>query len=150
MIPYWNLPESAYRDVRESDQMRVVAEDENVRIVRSRRGSAWMLVARCSHNEGYIIPDGTYQIPGWRTIGWFPGDQYSIERMVEHMKAVDAAARRDRERRSTREDAASLASEGDKQLKKESRDALDEAAGAATERFAKIGSYHGPREAYIR
>lgn len=149
MIAYWNLPESAYRDVRERDQLRVMSEDENVRIVRSRRGSAWMLVARCSHNEGFIIPDGTYRVPGWRTIGWFPGDQYSIERLVSHLRAVDSADRRDRERRTTRQDAMALAAEGEKQLQKQSREALDEASGAATERFYQVGRYFGPREATV-
>ena len=149
MIAYWNLPESAYRDVRESDQLRVMAEDENVRIVRNRRWDTWQLVRRCAPNDSFVCLDGAYRIPGWWPFGTFRGDNYNIGAMIRHMKATDNWSRANDRRESVRKFVDKAAHAADEQLAEQRRDALDEAAGAATERFYQEGRYFGPREAPV-
>lgn len=149
MIAYWNLPESAYRDVRERDQLRVMSEDENVRIVRNRRWDTWQLVRRCAPNDSYICLDGAYRIPGWWPFGTFRGDRYDVETMLRHMRQSDNWSRARQREESVRQFVEDGVTAADRQLEKQSREALDEASGAATERFYQVGRYFGPREATV-
>lgn len=149
MIRFWNLPESAYRDVNEQDQLRVMSEDEDVRIVHNRRWGQWQLVRRCAPDHSFVCLDGSYRIPGWWTFGSFPGDRYNIGQMLRHMRQTDNWSRHEDRKESIRRFVEDAATAGDRQLEKQSADALEEANGAATERMMQIGKYYGPREARV-
>lgn len=149
MISFYNLPETATRDVAEADQRRIMAEDERVRIVYSRRWEQWQLVRRCGMLESYICLDGAYKIPGWFPIAVFEGERPNVPRMVEKMRSMDTWAHHANRKESIQRAMDDTLGDFDRRSKAESRAALDEAASSAEERFAQLGRYFGPREASV-